>query len=73
MQNILVTGGEGYIGFHAVRELQQSGFRVIVLDNLVYGHRHIVQKVLETELIVGDVSNRALSDKIFPEYTSLEQ
>lgn len=31
---ILVTGGTGYIGSHTVVELLNSGFKVIVLDNL---------------------------------------
>ena len=35
MDRILVTGGTGYIGSHTVVELQQSGFEVIVVDNLV--------------------------------------
>ena len=43
---ILVTGGAGYIGSHAVRALTQAGHEPVVLDNLVYGHREIVEKVL---------------------------
>lgn len=35
MDRILVTGGTGYIGSHTVVELQQSGFEVIIVDNLV--------------------------------------
>jgi UDP-glucose 4-epimerase len=37
--NILVTGGAGYIGSHAVRQLIGAGHSVVVLDNLSYGHR----------------------------------
>jgi len=37
--NILVTGGAGYIGSHAVRKLIEAGHAVTVLDNLSYGHR----------------------------------
>jgi UDP-glucose 4-epimerase len=33
---ILVTGGAGYIGSHAVRALQRAGYLPLVLDNLVY-------------------------------------
>ena len=38
MQNILVTGGAGYIGSHAVRALVDAGYGVTVLDNLAKGH-----------------------------------
>ncbi|GAX42385.1 UDP-glucose 4-epimerase [Tolypothrix sp. NIES-4075] len=34
MTTILVTGGAGYIGSHAVLALKQAGYEVIVLDNL---------------------------------------
>jgi len=37
--NILVTGGAGYIGSHAVRKLIEAGHTVTVLDNLSYGHQ----------------------------------
>ena len=40
--NILVTGGAGYIGSHAVKALLASGERVFVLDNLYRGHRAAV-------------------------------
>nr|WP_290225795.1 UDP-glucose 4-epimerase GalE [Trichocoleus desertorum] len=62
---ILVTGGAGYIGSHAVLALQQAGYGVVVLDNLVYGHRDLVEQVLKAELIVGDTSDRALLDQVF--------
>ncbi|ACK72612.1 UDP-glucose 4-epimerase [Gloeothece citriformis PCC 7424] len=65
---ILVTGGAGYIGSHAVKALQQAGYGVIVLDNLVYGHRDIAEKVLEAELIVGDISDRPFLDDLFSRY-----
>jgi UDP-glucose 4-epimerase len=62
---ILVTGGAGYIGAHAVLALQRSGYEVIVLDNLVYGHKNIVENVLKAELVVGDTGDRQLLDRIF--------
>ena len=42
--NILVTGGAGYIGSHAVRKLIGAGHTVAVLDNLSYGHRAALPK-----------------------------
>ncbi len=36
---VLVTGGAGYIGSHAVYALIEQGHEVVVVDNLVTGHR----------------------------------
>ncbi|XWK87026.1 MAG: UDP-glucose 4-epimerase GalE [Phormidium sp.] len=62
---ILVTGGAGYIGSHAVQALQKSDYDVVILDNLVYGHRDIVENALKVELVVGDTGDRALLDNLF--------
>ncbi|MDZ8051733.1 MAG: UDP-glucose 4-epimerase GalE [Aulosira sp. ZfuVER01] len=62
---ILVTGGAGYIGSHTVLALKRAGYEVVILDNLVYGHRDLVEKVLQVELVAGDTSDRALLDQLF--------
>jgi UDP-glucose 4-epimerase len=62
---VLVTGGAGYIGSHAVLALQNAGYEVVVFDNLVYGHRDIVENVLKVELIEGDTNDRELLDRVF--------
>ncbi len=62
---ILVTGGAGYIGSHAVLALKNAGYNVLILDNLVYGHQEIVDQVLQVEMVVGDTSDRPLLDRIF--------
>ncbi|WP_310484798.1 UDP-glucose 4-epimerase GalE [Chamaesiphon sp. VAR_48_metabat_403] len=62
---ILVTGGAGYIGAHAVKALEAKGFQVIILDNLVYGHRDPVETHLKAKLVVGDISDRSFLDKLF--------
>jgi len=65
---ILVTGGAGYIGSHAVLALKRAGYGVVVLDNLVYGHHDLVEKVLQVDLIVGDINDRPLLDELFAKY-----
>jgi UDP-glucose 4-epimerase len=55
--NVLVTGGAGYIGSHAVRELLAAGHRVVVLDNLVKGHRTSIPK--ETPFVQADIRDQA--------------
>ncbi|HEY9778761.1 MAG TPA: UDP-glucose 4-epimerase GalE, partial [Leptolyngbyaceae cyanobacterium] len=65
---ILVTGGAGYIGSHAVLALKRAGYGVVVLDNLVYGHRELVEQVLQVELIVGDTNDRPLLDELFAKH-----
>jgi UDP-glucose 4-epimerase len=40
--NVLVAGGAGYIGSHAVKQLIEAGHRVVVVDNLDRGHRRAV-------------------------------
>ena len=61
MTPILVTGGAGYIGSHVVRQLNERGERVIVLDNLGTGFR---EALLGVELIVGDVGDRPLVESL---------
>ncbi|MCY7333720.1 MAG: UDP-glucose 4-epimerase GalE, partial [Pseudanabaena sp. CAN_BIN31] len=63
-QTILVTGGAGYIGSHAVKALQKADYEVLILDNLVYGHQDIAA-TLGAELIVGDTNDRPLLDQLF--------
>jgi UDP-glucose-4-epimerase GalE len=48
--NVLVTGGAGYIGSHAVKRLAAAGHQVVVLDNLYRGH---AQAVAAIERAVG--------------------
>lgn len=64
---ILVTGGAGYIGSHTVRLLASQGRKVVVLDSLVFGHRGAIVDE-GVELVVGEVGDRELVDRLFAEY-----
>ena len=55
-QNILVTGGAGYIGSHASKALAQAGYQPVVYDNLSRGHRHAVRW---GPFVQGDIEDRA--------------
>ncbi|MFZ4429424.1 MAG: UDP-glucose 4-epimerase GalE, partial [Phycisphaerales bacterium] len=52
--NLIVTGGAGYIGSHAVQQLLRGGHTVVVVDNLFRGHRRPLE-------LLGLGSNPALS------------
>ena len=45
MSAVLVTGGAGYIGSHAVKALRSAGHRAVVLDDLSAGHAQAVRGV----------------------------
>lgn len=57
MTAVLVTGGAGYIGSHAVKTLRKAGHQVVVYDSLLAGHRPAAEAALggSGELIEGDI------------------
>lgn len=65
--SILVTGGAGYIGSHTVRLLASQGRKIVVLDNLVYGHEQAIIDESVT-LVKGDVGDRAVVERLFEEH-----
>ena len=54
LKKILVVGGAGYIGSHAVKALRVAGHEVVVLDNLSAGHRQAVGDAAFVEADVRD-------------------
>ena len=62
MNNILVTGGAGYIGSHVVEKLEKTHSNIIIIDNLKTGFKRLINK--KAEFIKGDINNIKLVKKI---------
>jgi len=62
---ILVTGGLGYVGSHAVKQLVDRGEQVVSLDNLVYGHK---EAACGSEIVIGDIGDNDLLRRVFREH-----
>jgi UDP-glucose 4-epimerase len=62
MENILVTGGAGYVGSYVCKTLSKKGYQPVVLDNFVHGHHEAVKW---GPFIEGDISDRALLEDVF--------
>ena len=62
---ILVTGGAGYIGAHANKELNSSGYQTVVLDNMSYGHEDFLKWGVYENVDLGDLESLR---KVFQKY-----
>ncbi|MGW8258246.1 MAG: UDP-glucose 4-epimerase GalE [Thermoguttaceae bacterium] len=61
--NVMVSGGAGYIGSHAVKQLIETGHRVVAFDNLFRGHRKAVHgQAFFLQIDLSDTS--ALADAL---------
>jgi len=65
-QNILVTGGAGYIGSHIVELLVKTKSNIIIIDNLVTGHKKLLNK--KAKFIKEDIKNKTSLIKIINDY-----
>jgi len=63
---ILITGGAGYIGSHAVKILSEKGYEIIVVDNLVEGHKQSLD-LNKIKFYNCDLGDNKSMDKIFKE------
>jgi UDP-glucose 4-epimerase len=66
---VLVTGGAGYIGSHAVAALQERGEKIVIIDNLQQGHR---KALLGGKLYEGDLRDAAFMDSVFQENRDID-
>src|SRR5688500_9827642 len=62
---VLVTGGAGYIGSHAVLALSDAGWPVAVIDDLSNGSRSVVPDGVP--FFEGSIADRALVERILRE------
>lgn len=74
MKTILVTGGTGYIGSHAVVQLLNAGHNVVILDNLCNSNRGVLQRIenltqKSPHFIEGDIRDRAVLRGLFEQYS----
>lgn len=67
---ILVTGGAGYIGSHTVKALRQSGYEVVMLDDMSTGSERILaaKVFLGMPVYRGDIANGELVQHIVGEH-----
>jgi UDP-glucose 4-epimerase len=73
---ILVTGGTGYIGSHTVVELQESGFEVIIVDDLSNSGIEVLDNIalitgIRPEFEKFNLSDSDLVDKFFHRHTDI--
>ena len=60
---ILVLGGAGYIGSHTVYELIDNGEDVVIIDNLLTGHKAAIHP--KARFYKGDIRDREFLDDVF--------
>ena len=66
INNILITGGAGYIGSHIVEQLVKTNTNIIILDNLVTGYKKLINK--KAKFIIGDIKNKTKLSKVINDY-----
>ena len=64
-ENILITGGAGYIGSHVSKFLKKNHFNPIVIDNLSTGNKKLIKY---GNFIKCDISNKRIITKVINDY-----
>ena len=68
--NIFVTGGGGYVGAVLVPRLLKEGYRVTVLDLMIYGE-YVLPTHPKLNVVKGDIRNQTLLEEIIPGHDAL--
>lgn len=63
---ILVVGGAGYVGSHVNKMLSVNGYKTVVFDNLIYGHRKFVKWGSFVSGDLADLEHLRLMFKKYP-------
>ena len=76
-QTILVTGGTGFIGSHTTVELQNAGYKVVIVDNLSNSNANVVDGIekitgVRPEFIKADCCDKDAMERIFQQYPDIE-
>ena len=76
-QRILVTGGTGYIGSHTVVELQNSGFEVVIIDNLSNSNKDVIDGIekitgLRPDFVEADCTDIVALRNLFEKYSDIK-
>ena len=66
-KKILITGGAGYVGSVLTQELVNLGYKVTVLDLMIYGE-DVLQKNKNLKIIKGDIRDQNLLNEIIPSH-----
>ena len=66
MNNILITGGAGYIGSHIVEQLVKTKAKIIIIDNMETGYKKLINK--DAIFVKGDIKNLKQLSKLFYKY-----
>lgn len=77
MKTVLVTGGTGYIGSHTAVELQEAGYRVVILDNLSNSFIEVIDNIAAISGTRPDFEKVDLKDQeatlaVFEKYPDIE-
>lgn len=74
---ILVTGGTGYIGSHTAVELINSGYEVVIIDNLSNSNREVLDGIeaitgVRPSFVEGDCTDIKTLEKLFQDYPGIK-
>ena len=70
MKKIFITGGAGYVGSVLTPYLLSKGFKVTVLDLMIYGSS-VLSKNKNLTIVKGDIRDENLINKVLPNHDAV--